>query len=97
MRATSEAVHREVKKSQRQIRQTLDSNDSGRAVKNLEQAIEFVSRDEYGYALTRMMDVKGMLENKDILQVFLTPSYMSEFDYHKRRFNESFKTVATDH
>lgn len=96
MRATSEAVHREVKKSQRQIRQTLDSNDIGRAVKNLEQAIEFVSRDEYGYALTRMMDVKGMLENKDMLQVFLTPSYMSEFDYHKRRFNESFKTVATD-
>lgn len=96
MRKTSEAVHEEVKKSQKQIRQTLDSNEIGRAVKNLEQAIEFVSRDEYGHALTRMMDVKSMIENEDIIQTFLPPSNLTEFDYHKRRFNESFKTVATD-
>jgi len=55
MRKTSEAVHEEVIKSQKQIRQTLDSNEIGRAVKNLEQAIDFVSREEYGYALTKMM------------------------------------------
>lgn len=96
MKKTSEAVHDEVIKSQKQIRQTLDSNDIGRAVKNLEQAIEFVSRDEYEHALTRMMDVKSMIENEDIIHTFLTPSNFSEFDYHKRRFNESFKTVATD-
>lgn len=65
MRTTSEAVQKEVLKSQKQIRQTLDSNEIGRAVKNLEQAIEFVSRNEYGHALTRMMDVKSMIENED--------------------------------
>lgn len=96
MRKTSEAVHEEVIKSQKQIRQTLDSNEIGRAVKNLEQAIDFVSREEYGYALTKMMDVKSLVENEDILKTFLTPTNLSEFDYHKRRFNESFKTVATD-
>lgn len=96
MKKTSEAVHDEVKKSQKQIRQTLDSNEIGRAVTNLKQAIEFVSRDEYEHALTRMMDVKSMIENEEMIQTFLAPSNMSEFDYHKRRFNESFKTVATD-
>lgn len=96
MRKTSEAVHEEVIKSQKQIRQTLDSNEIGRAVKNLEQAIDFVSREEYGYALTKMMDVKSLVENEDIIKTFLTPTNLSEFDYHKRRFNESFKTVATD-
>ena len=96
MKKTSEAVHDEVKKSQKQIRQTLDSNEIGRAVTNLKQAIEFVSRDEYEHALTRMMDVKSMIENKEMIKTFLAPSNMSEFDYHKRRFNESFKTVATD-
>lgn len=96
MKKTSEVVHDEVIKSQKQIRQTLDSNEIGRAVKNLEQAIEFVSRNEYEHALTRMMDVKSMIENEDIIHAFLTPSNLSEFDYHKRRFNESFKTVATD-
>ena len=35
MRTTSETVQKEVKKSQKQIRLTLDSNDIGRAVKNL--------------------------------------------------------------
>lgn len=96
MKKTSEAVHDEVKKSQKQIRQTLDSNEIGRAVTNLKQAIEFVSRDEYERALTRMMDVKSMIENEEMIQTFLAPSNLSEFDYHKRRFNESFKTVATD-
>lgn len=96
MRTTSEAVHDEVIKSQIQIRQTLDSNEIGRAVTNLKQAIEFVSREEYEHALTRMMDVKSMIENEDIIQTFLSPSTLAEFDYHKRRFNETFKTVATD-
>ena len=96
MRKTSEVVHEEVIKSQKHIRQTLDSNEIGRAVKNLEQAIDFVSREEYGYALTKMMDVKSLLENEDIIKTFLIPTNLSEFDYHKRRFNESFKTVATD-
>lgn len=96
MRTTSEAVHREVKQSQKQITQTLDSNEIGRAVANLNQAIEFVSRDEYEYALTRMMNVKSMIENEDIINTILTPSYLSEFDFHKRRFDESFNTVATD-
>ena len=96
MRKTSEAVQEGVIKSQRQIRQTLDSNEIGRAIKNLEQAIDFVSREEYGHALTRMMDVKSMVENEDIINTFLTPTNRSDFDYHKRRFNESFKTVATD-
>ena len=68
MKKTSEKVHEEVINSQKQIRQTLDSNEIGRAVKNLEQAIEFVSREEYGYALTRMMDVKSMVENEDIIK-----------------------------
>ncbi len=96
MKKTSDAVHKEVLKSKTQIRQTLDSNEIGRAVKNLEQAIEFVSREEYGHALTRMMDVKSMVENEDIINTFLTPTNLPEFDYRKRRFNESFKTVATD-
>ena len=96
MKKTSEKVHEEVINSQKQIRQTLDSNEIGRAVKNLEQAIEFVSREEYGYALTRMMDVKSMVENEDIIKTFLTPVEMPSFDFHKGRFNESFKTVAAD-
>lgn len=96
MKRTSEAVNDEVKKSQKQLRQTLDSNEIGRAVTNLKQAIEFISRDEYEHALTRMMDVKSMIENEEMIQTFLPPSNLSEFDYHKRRFNESFKTVATD-
>ena len=96
MKKTSKAVHDEVIKSQKQIRQTLDSNEIGRAVINLKQAIEFVSRDEYEHALTRMMDVKSIIENDDIINTFLTSSHLSEFDFHKRRFDESFKTVATD-
>jgi hypothetical protein len=96
MKKTSEAVHEEVIKSQMQIRRTLDSNEIGRVVKNIEQAIDFVSREEYGYALTKMMDVKSLLENEDIIKTFLNPTNLSEFDYYKRRFNESFKTVATD-
>ena len=96
MRTTSETVQKEVLKSQKQIRQTLDSNEIGRAVKNLEQAIEFVSRNEYGHALTRMMDVKSMIENEEMIHTFLAPPNLSEFDYHKRRFDESFKTVPTD-
>lgn len=39
MKKTSEAVHDEVIKSQKRIRQTLDSNDIGRAVTNLKQAM----------------------------------------------------------
>ena len=96
MRRTSEAVQVEVADSQRRIRQTLDSNEIGRAVKNLEQAIDFVSREEYGYALTKMMDVKSMVENDEIINQFLNPTSRSEFDYHKRRFNDSFKTIAAD-
>lgn len=96
MRTTSEAVHKEVRKSQRQIRQTLDSNEIGRAVKNLEQAIEFVSRSEYEHAFTRLMDVKSMIENEDVINTFLVPSNLPDFDYHKRCFNDSFKTIATD-
>ena len=42
------------------------------------------------------MDVKSMVENEDIINTFLAPTNKSDFDYHKRRFNESFKTVATD-
>ena len=67
MRTTAEAVQKEVKASQKRIRQTLDSNEIGRAVKNLEQAIEYVSRDEYSHALTRMMDVKSMVENDAVI------------------------------
>ena len=37
-----------------------------------------------------------MIENEEIIQTFLSPSNMTEFNYHKYRFNESFKTVATD-
>lgn len=96
MRKTSQAVQEEVTASQKRIRQTLDSNEIGRAVKNLEQAIEFVSRNEYDHALTRMMDVKSMVENEDIISNFLTPSDLSEFNIHKLRFNESYKTVAAD-
>lgn len=96
MRTTSKAVHDEVIKSQKQIRYTLDSNEIARAIKNIEQAIEFVGKAEYGHALTRMLDVKSVIENEDMLSSFLTPSDLSEFDYHKRRFNESFKTIAAD-
>ena len=96
MRKTSEAVHEEVLKSQRQIRQTLDSNEIGRAVKNLEQAIEYVRREEYDHALTKMMDIKSMVENDEVVNAFLASSDLSEFEYHKRRFNESFKTIAAD-
>lgn len=68
MKTTAEAVQEEVKASQKRIRQTLDSNDEiGRAVKSLEQAIEYVSRDEYSHALTRMMDVKSMVENDAVI------------------------------
>lgn len=96
MQNTSEAVHKEVLKSQKQIRQTLDSNEIGRAVKNIEQAIGFVSRGQYDHALTKMMDVKSMIENEDVINVFLSLSDKLDFDLQKRRFNESFNTVAAN-
>lgn len=96
VRKTSEAVQEEVKESQKKIRRTLDSNEIGRAVKNLEQAIEFVSREEYSHALTRMMDVKSMIENDDFIKQFMSQADFSVFEYHKRRFNDSYKTVASD-
>lgn len=96
MRKTSEAVQIEVKASQKRIRQTLDSNEIGRAVKNLEQAIEFVSRDEYSHALTRMMDVKSMIENDAVICKFLPKELHIEYEFHKRRFNESFTIVSSD-
>lgn len=94
MRSTSEAVHDEVRKSQKQIRQTLDSNEIGRAVKNIEQAIGFVSRGQYDHALTRMMDVKGMIENDDVVSFFLSSGDKLDFDMQKRRFNEAFNTIS---
>lgn len=96
MRETSEAVQIEVKESQKRIRQTLDSNEIGRAVKNLEQAIEYVSRNEYSHALTRMMDVKSMVENDALICKFLSKDLHSEYNLHKRRFRESFKIVSSD-
>jgi len=96
MRKTSEAVHEEVIKSQKQIRKTLDSNEIGRAIKNLEQAISFVSREEYDHALTKLMDIKSMIENEEIIKSFLSQSDVSDFNFHKRRFNDSFKTIAGD-
>lgn len=96
MRKTSEAVQIEVKASQKRIRQTLDSNEIGRAVKNLEQAIEYVSRNEYSHALTRMMDVKSMVENDAVICKFLPKDLYSEYELYKRRFKESFKIVSSD-
>lgn len=96
MRQTTEAVQIEVKASQKRIRRTLDSNEIGRAVKNLEQAIEYVSRNEYSHALTRMMDVKSMVENDAVICKFLPKDLHSEYDLHKRRFKESFKIVSSD-
>lgn len=96
MRKTSEAVQIEVKASQKKIRQTLDSNEIGRAVKNLEQAIEFVSRNEYSHALTRMMDVKSMVENDEVIYKFLPKELHDEYEVHKKRFNESFTIVSSD-
>ena len=96
MKTTAEAVQEEVKASQKRIRQTLDSNEIGRAVKNLEQAIEYVSRDEYSHALTRMMDVKSMVENDAVICKFLPKELQHEYDLHKRRFKESFKIVSSD-
>ncbi len=96
MRKTSEAVQIEVKASQKRIRQTLDSNEIGRAVKNLEQAIEYVSRNEYSHALTRMMDVKSMVENDAVICKLLPKDLHSEYELHKRRFKESFKIVSSD-
>lgn len=96
MRKTAEAVQIEVKEFQKKIRQTLDSNDIGRTIKNLEQAIEYVSRDEYSHALTRMMDVKSMIENDAVICKFLPNELHNEYDYHKRRFKESFKIVSSD-
>lgn len=96
MRETSEAVQLEVKANQKRIRQTLDSNEIGRAVKNLEQAIEYVSRDEYSHALTRMMDVNGMIENDAVICKFLSKELLFEYEVHKSRFNESFKIVSSD-
>lgn len=96
MRTTSETVQKEVLKSQKQIRQTLDSNEIGRAVKNIEQAIGFVSMGQYDYALTRMMDVKGVIENEDVVGIFLSSGDRSDFDLQKRRFNESFNTISSN-
>lgn len=96
MRRTSEKVHKEVVKSQEQIRKTLDSNEIGRAVKNLEQAIDFVSREEYDHALTKLMDVKSMIENDEIIKTFLPKSEVSDFEFYRRRFNDSFKAIAGD-
>lgn len=96
MRKTSEAVQAEVLESQKKIRQTFGSNEIGRAVKILEQAIENVSKGEYDYALTRMMDVKASIGNDAVINNYLPKGLHSEYSYLKRRFNESYKTVASD-
>lgn len=96
MRRTSEAVQVEVLESHKKIRQTFGSNEIGRAVKNLEQAIENVSKGEYGHALTRMMDVKASIGNDAIINEYLPKEQHSEYSFLKRRFNESYKTVASD-
>lgn len=96
MRKTSEAVHEEVIKSQKQIRQTLDSNEIGRAIKNLEQAIEFINSKEVNRAVARMIDVKGIIENDDLVNKFLPKDIQSKYFTNKRRFHESVKTVMSD-
>ena len=96
MRDTSVAVHDEVIKSQKHIRQTLDSNEIGRAIKNIEQAIGFVSIEDYEHALSKMMDVKSMIENEEVINIFLSPGDLVEFNFQKHRFNKSFKIVAAD-
>lgn len=96
MRKTSEAVHEEVKKSQKQIRQTLDSNEIGRAIKNLEQAIEFINNKEINRAVARMIDVKGIIENDGIVNQFLSKEQQGEYFTNKNRFHESVKTVMND-
>lgn len=96
VRKTSEAVQTEVKASQLRIRQTLDSNEIGRAIKNLEQAIEYISRDEYSHALTRMMDVKSIIENDNMICKFLPKELHFEYELYKKRFGDSFKTISSD-
>lgn len=96
VRTTSEAVQSEVKASQKKIRQTLDSNEIGRAIKSLEHAIDYVSREEYDHALTKLMDVKSIIENDEIILKFLPAQKISDYDYKKIRFNDSFKTIASD-
>lgn len=96
MRKTSEAVQKEVKKSQKQIRQTIDSNEIGRAIKNLEQAIEFINNKEINRAVARMIDVKSIIENDCIISQFLSKEQQSRYYTNKDRFHESVKTVMND-
>lgn len=96
VKKASEQVQDEVIKSQERIRQTLDSNDICRAVKNLEQAIDYVSKCEYRQALTRMLDVKVMIENDVIIRRFLSKERYDKYELCKRCFNESLKIVSTD-
>lgn len=96
MRTTAETVYQNVTDAQKRIRETMNSNEIGRAIKNLEQAMEYVRKDEYSHALTRMIDVKGLIENEKMICNFLPLSKRSSYDLQKRRFNESLKTLASD-
>lgn len=96
VRKTSEAVQEEVKESQKKIRRTLDSNEIGRAVKNLEQSIDYIKNEEYNRALTRMIDVKSIIENDTIVKQFLPEDFQLSYSINKRRFHDSVKTIMTD-
>ena len=96
IKSTSEKVHQEVKKSQKQIRQTLDSNEIGRAVKNLEQAIELINKKEIDRALARMIDVKSVVENDKRISQFLSDDLQTSYHNNAARFQESLKTVMND-
>lgn len=96
VKKTSEAVQEEVKSSHLKIRQTFDSNEIGRAVKSLEQAIEYVSMEEFSHALTRMMDINSILENDSVISRFLPRNLQDEYEVRKKRFKEAFKTVSSD-
>lgn len=96
VKKTSEAVQKEVLSSQNKIRQTVESNEIGKAIKDLEFAIEDVKRREFTSASLKMMDVQVLLENDELISKFLDDDESSKYIKNKRRFNNSIKTVNKD-
>ena len=88
MRQTSEAVQSEVLASQNKIRQTVESNEIGKSIKDLEAAIEDVK--------LKMLDVQILLENDDLIRKFLRGDEFAKYQSDKKRFNDSIKTVNKD-